>query len=165
MTAFVIQGNNATIHCNHTNDSEGIYVQLFHYTNISGISFVGCKGISFQSIHTLVIANCEILQLESYSHSFDEYIFDVYHWNLSHILNATLLGMTFRCKNTLNVEWSSLVIKQCMFIVAVACINQSDVIITRSNFTSDTDLAFFDDNKSALRIWGSNWLISISESL
>lgn len=132
MTAFEIYGTDAIIHCNHTGDDEGVYIQHFHYVNISGINFGGCKSILFQSIHTLVIADSGLLQLsdhESYSHYAD-------YWNLSHILNAALLRMTFCCKhNILQVEWSSLAIKQSVFNVAVARMNHTDILITKSNFT------------------------------
>ena len=150
-TAFEMHGTNAAIHCSYASDDEGFYIQDLQYTSISGISFSGCKNVYFQSVHTLMIANNAILQLPGSNQS------PLSYWNLSRILNATILRMSFCCRHILQVEWSSLTIKQSAFSQAVAHVNHTDIVIIRSNFTENLGV------KSAVQI--DNGYISIHESL
>ena len=133
--AFEMHGTNVTIYCNHTSNDQGFYIQGLQFTNISGINFSGCMNVNFHSIDVLMIENNEILQhwnQDQYAPSY---------WILNCILSATIFRMSFCCKSTLQVVWSSLTIEQSIFNIAVAHIIHTNIVIIKSNFKDNKDLS------------------------
>ena len=156
-TAFEMYGENdeeVTVYCNYTDSNKGFQSNRIYYINIRGIIFKNCIKIYFQFVDTLILANngLRILPLDvtwpdpqNVSPS----------WNLSGVLNVTILRMSVCHLSTL-VEQSSLTIKQSKFNGAIHVVH-TNIKITESNYTNTYDI-----NYGVLRV--KNGSITIHDS-
>ena len=100
---FGMNGANATVFCNKTSAFNVHHVLYFH---LSGINFTNCVEVHFYYVRTLVIENSSIL--------------NQYLWKLYVIANVTIASTSFSNGENLQVEGSSLLVKQSTLTNAIS---------------------------------------------
>ena len=132
--AFEMYGENdaeVTVYCNHTHSNEGFQFDRICYINISGINFKNCINIYFQFVDTLILANNNVRILPwQLAIVIPDYQNFSPSWNLSGVLNATILRMSVCCISTL-VKQSLLTIKQSILKSEVDLIHTNMKLILR----------------------------------
>ena len=96
-----LKSENATIICN-TSDDEFFYFRDVQTVQISGIKFIDCRQVFFHNVSTFYIENSTIQ--------------NHYSWYISSVASATIARTSFMNGFTLQVSFTSALIKQSSFI-------------------------------------------------